>query len=145
MTEPRADRPPYAVTLTLPRLTRHSTSTVATVTISPPTANRRDATRVALLTVATCLSGVTTALTAHSTPLNEFLDPSRFRAASDSFVVEMRGEAKGWQKLSASADGAAWMVGDALAITGMVTQSSRIRLDARLEQQALRQEGGDDG
>ena len=145
MTEPRADRHPYVVTLTLPRLTRHSTSTVTTLTISPPTANRRDATRVALHTVATGLSGVTIARTAQSPPLREFLDPSRFRAASDSFVVAMRGEAKRWQKLSASADGAAWMVGDALAITGMVTQSSRIRLDARLEQQALRQEGGDDG
>ena len=109
--------------------------------MSLATAVRRSATRAALLAFATCLSSLSSAVTAQATPLRAFLDPTRVRAASDSFVILMRGEAKGWQKLTSTADGAAWMVGDALAITGMGTQSSSIRLDARLEQQALRQEG----
>lgn len=133
----RRNRP----TAALPRHIPHSTSIRTTMTISLQTAFRRRVTRAALLTVATCVSSLSSSLTAQATPLREFLDLTRFRAASDSFVVLLRGEAKGWQKLSSTADGASWTVGDALAITGMGTQSSSIRLDARLEQQALRQEG----
>ena len=74
-------------------------------------------------------------------PLRDHLDPSRFQARRDSFVVIMRGAPRGWQVLSTTRDGAGWALGDAVSIEGMVSQSSVIRLDARLDETSLRQEG----
>ncbi|HYW49524.1 MAG TPA: DUF3108 domain-containing protein [Gemmatimonadaceae bacterium] len=75
-------------------------------------------------------------------PLQQHLDVTRMRAAArDSFVVLLRGEARGWQRLTMSRDGDGWQLGDAIEIAPMVTQSSVIRFDAQLAERSLRQEG----
>ncbi|MES3036191.1 MAG: hypothetical protein V4813_19470 [Gemmatimonadota bacterium] len=73
--------------------------------------------------------------------LREHLDPTRLVAGSDSFVVIMRNAPRGWQRLSVARDGTNWLLGDALAIDGMMSQASTIRLDAALNESSLRQEG----
>lgn len=74
-------------------------------------------------------------------PLRDHLDASRLEARRDSFVVVMQGAPRGWQVLSVARNGAGWSLGDAVTIDGMVSQSSTIRLDARLDEMSLRQEG----
>ena len=74
-------------------------------------------------------------------PLRDHLDASRLRVASDSFVVLLQGKPQGWQRLTMDRDGAGWQVGDAVEITSMVRQSSVVRLDERLQERSLRQEG----
>lgn len=74
-------------------------------------------------------------------PLRDHVDAARLQARRDSFVVIMRGTPRGWQVISTARDGAGWMLGDALSIEGMVSQSSVIRLDANLDETSLRQEG----
>lgn len=78
---------------------------------------------------------------ATATPLRPHLDAARLQPRRDSFVVIMRGAPRGWQVLSAARDGAGWALGDAVTIEGMVSQSSVIRFDARLDETSLRQEG----
>ena len=85
----------------------------------------------------------TTMLLGQSTTvvLRDHLDPSRLEARRDSFTVIMRGTQRGWQVLSTARDGEGWALGDALSIDGMVSQSSVIRVSARLDETSLRQHG----
>ncbi len=53
----------------------------------------------------------------------------------------MQGKPSGWQRLTMARDGDGWMVGDALAIGTMVSQSSVIRFGPDLSERSLRQEG----
>lgn len=69
------------------------------------------------------------------------LDANRLVARRDSFAVVMRGATRGWQVLSAMPEDGGWTVSDAIAIEGMVSQASRVHLDAALGELSLRQEG----
>ena len=73
--------------------------------------------------------------------LREHVDLARLRVARDSFVVMMQGKPKGWQRLTTAHDGSGWVLGDAVTIDSMVSQSSAISFDAQLEERSLRQEG----
>ncbi len=87
------------------------------------------------------LCGVPLAGHEAATPLREDIDAARLRARRDSFTVIKRGTPRGWQVLSTERDGAGWVLGDALPIGGMMSQSSVIRLDAQPVETSLRQQG----
>lgn len=74
-------------------------------------------------------------------PLHELLDPKRVTASSDSFVVIMQGQPRGWQRLVRHQTSTGWEFEDAVAVNGMVAQSSRIATNSRLAEQSLHQEG----
>lgn len=99
----------------------------------PPIRRTRLAILATVLTFATPLHA--------QTPRREQVDVSRIQARRDSFAVMLRGTERGWQVLSASRDGGGWVLGDAVNISGMVSQASSMRFDARMNEQSLRQEG----
>jgi hypothetical protein len=74
-------------------------------------------------------------------PLSRYLDATRLRAGSDSFVVLLQGVARGWQRHGVMRDGTDWIVTDAIAMPPMGSQESRVRLDASLDERSIRQEG----
>jgi hypothetical protein len=69
------------------------------------------------------------------------LDPSRLKAGSDSFAFMIDGQPRGWQKLSASRDGDAWVLSDEVQMGAFVQQRSDVRFSAGFVEQSLRQSG----
>ncbi|MCC7055622.1 MAG: DUF3108 domain-containing protein [Gemmatimonadaceae bacterium] len=104
----------------------------------PVTARLRRIARASVLLIAAAVIPVH--LDAQTT-LREHLDPARLHVGRDSFVVMIQGQPRGWQRLTVERAGTGWTVGDAITIDSLVTQGSRITLDAALHEQSLRQEG----
>lgn len=69
------------------------------------------------------------------------LDPSRLRVATDSLAVLVEGTARGWQKLSVTRAGDAWVLSDEIQIGTLVHQRSDVRFGPGFVEQSLRQEG----
>lgn len=69
------------------------------------------------------------------------LDPARLRASSDSFAFLIDGQARGWQRLSASRAGDAWILSDEVQMGTFVQQRSDVRFGPQFVEQSLRQEG----
>jgi len=69
------------------------------------------------------------------------LDPSRLRVGSDSFAFMIGGQPRGWQKLSTSRAGDAWVLSDEVQMGSFVRQPSDALFGAGFVQQSLRQEG----
>lgn len=86
------------------------------------------------------LSLTTRALHAQPT-LRALLDPARLTASRDSFVVLLQGQPRGWQRLVRSSTSSGWTFEDAVSVTGVVSQSSKVTMNAALAEQSLRQEG----
>lgn len=86
-------------------------------------------------------SGIAGRAAQSQSSLRDVLRPDRLSAARDSFVVLMQGQPRGWQRLVRTARPDGWEFEDAVSITSLVTQSSRIRMSPTLHERSLRQSG----
>ena len=92
------------------------------------------------------LAALPAAVSAQSAPpavtaLRDHIDRTQLRAHADSFAVMIQGTPRGWQRVAMRPTPTGWELSDALAIGSMVQQSSRITLNAALEETSLRQSG----
>ena len=86
-------------------------------------------------------SGIAGRAAQSQSSLRDVLHPDRLSAARDSFVVLMQGQPRGWQRLVRTARPDGWEFEDAVSITSLVTQSSRILMSPTLHERSLRQSG----